>query len=634
MIRLASHLGRPKGEPEPGVEPAAGRDAAGRAARVAGRLRRRLRRRRRSARGAARSGVVLLENLRFHAEEEKNDAGFAKQLAEGVDVYVNDAFGSAHRAHASTEGIVAHVPEAAAGLLMADEVGVPGQGARRPGAPVRGDPRRRQGVGQARGDREPARQGRRARASAARWPTRSSRRAASRSASRWSRTICSTRRATSRRGAKAREASRWRCPTDHVVAPKLEAGAPSETLAVDDAGDRRSHGPRHRPEDRGALRRRWCATRRRWSGTARWACSRSTRSPRARTRSPQAVANVKGTTIIGGGDSIAAVDEGRRRRSHQPHLDRRRRVARVPRRPDPARRRGAAGQDRVQRCRGSLATDAHDAHAVSRRQLEDVQDGARGRRLRQGVPRAGQGPRRRRDRRGAAVHGAPCAWPRRRATAIVGVAGQDVYWEKEGAFTGEVSAAMLKEAGRRVRDRRPLGAAAAVRRHRRGRQPQDAGGHRRAGCARSSASARRSRSAKRNRTLEVLDRQVKAGLDGLSAEQVGRPGARLRAGLGHRHRPQRHARAGRRGARAHPRAAASSGSGRTRPRSATSSTAAASSRTTSAALAALPDIDGALVGGASLDPHGFAKIVDQLPGRPRRLTDQAAGPDRGRAAVY
>ena len=64
--------------------------------------------------------MVLLENLRFHPEEEKNDAGFAKQLAAGVDVYVNDAFGSAHRAHASTEGIVAHVPEAAAGLLMAD----------------------------------------------------------------------------------------------------------------------------------------------------------------------------------------------------------------------------------------------------------------------------------------------------------------------------------------------------------------------------------------------------------------------------------------------------------------------------------------------------------------------------------
>ncbi|MCV4785126.1 phosphoglycerate kinase, partial [Escherichia coli] len=49
--------------------------------------------------------VLLLENLRFHPEEEKNDAEFAKRLAEGIDIYVNDAFGTAHRAHASTEGI-------------------------------------------------------------------------------------------------------------------------------------------------------------------------------------------------------------------------------------------------------------------------------------------------------------------------------------------------------------------------------------------------------------------------------------------------------------------------------------------------------------------------------------------------
>ena len=71
---------------------------------------------------AGKGGVVLLENLRFHAEEEKNDDGFARQLAALGDVYVNDAFGAAHRAHASTEGIVRHVKEAAAGLLMAREL--------------------------------------------------------------------------------------------------------------------------------------------------------------------------------------------------------------------------------------------------------------------------------------------------------------------------------------------------------------------------------------------------------------------------------------------------------------------------------------------------------------------------------
>ena len=66
--------------------------------------------------------VLLLENLRFHAEEEKNDDSFAKQLAELCDLYVNDAFGSAHRAHASTAGITKHVSKAAAGLLMEKEL--------------------------------------------------------------------------------------------------------------------------------------------------------------------------------------------------------------------------------------------------------------------------------------------------------------------------------------------------------------------------------------------------------------------------------------------------------------------------------------------------------------------------------
>lgn len=66
--------------------------------------------------------VLLLENLRFHAEEEKNDDNFAKQLASLCDVYVNDAFGTAHRAHASTAGITRHVSKAAAGFLMEKEL--------------------------------------------------------------------------------------------------------------------------------------------------------------------------------------------------------------------------------------------------------------------------------------------------------------------------------------------------------------------------------------------------------------------------------------------------------------------------------------------------------------------------------
>ncbi|HJW75556.1 MAG TPA: phosphoglycerate kinase, partial [Thermoleophilia bacterium] len=71
----------------------------------------------------ASGGVLLLENLRFHKEETENDPGFAGRLAGLADVYVNDAFASAHRAHASTEGIARHLP-AVAGLLMAREIEV------------------------------------------------------------------------------------------------------------------------------------------------------------------------------------------------------------------------------------------------------------------------------------------------------------------------------------------------------------------------------------------------------------------------------------------------------------------------------------------------------------------------------
>jgi phosphoglycerate kinase len=70
---------------------------------------------------AAKEKIILLENLRFHAEEEANDANFAKQLASLADIFVNDAFGTAHRAHASTEG-VAHYLKAAAGFLLEKEI--------------------------------------------------------------------------------------------------------------------------------------------------------------------------------------------------------------------------------------------------------------------------------------------------------------------------------------------------------------------------------------------------------------------------------------------------------------------------------------------------------------------------------
>ena len=79
--------------------------------------------------------VMLLENLRFYAEEEKNDPNFAKALAEGCHVYVNDAFGSAHRAHASTEGVTKYFTQSAAGFLMEKELTYLGEALEKPKRP-------------------------------------------------------------------------------------------------------------------------------------------------------------------------------------------------------------------------------------------------------------------------------------------------------------------------------------------------------------------------------------------------------------------------------------------------------------------------------------------------------------------
>src|SRR5262249_47613229 len=121
---LASHLGRPKGKPEPkySLRPVAERlsELLGKPVQFApdcvGPTVQRM------ASALKPGEVLLLENLRFHAEEEKNDPVFAEQLASLCNVYVNDAFGTAHRAHASTAGIARYVPVAAAGLLMQREL--------------------------------------------------------------------------------------------------------------------------------------------------------------------------------------------------------------------------------------------------------------------------------------------------------------------------------------------------------------------------------------------------------------------------------------------------------------------------------------------------------------------------------
>ena len=121
---LASHLGRPKGKPESkySLKPVAKRlsellgkpvplapDCVGPEVE-------------RMVSNLTNGEVLLLENLRFHSEEEKNDPAFAMQLAALCDVYVNDAFGAAHRAHASTAGMASYVRPCAAGFLMQKEI--------------------------------------------------------------------------------------------------------------------------------------------------------------------------------------------------------------------------------------------------------------------------------------------------------------------------------------------------------------------------------------------------------------------------------------------------------------------------------------------------------------------------------
>ena len=134
---LSSHLGRPKGKPNPkmSLKPAAVRlsallgkpvafapDCVGPDVEA-------------MAKAMKDGDVLLLENLRFHPEEEKNDPEFSKKLAALAEVYVNDAFGSAHRAHASTEGITKFLSPCAAGLLMEKELEYLGKAVQNPERP-------------------------------------------------------------------------------------------------------------------------------------------------------------------------------------------------------------------------------------------------------------------------------------------------------------------------------------------------------------------------------------------------------------------------------------------------------------------------------------------------------------------
>jgi phosphoglycerate kinase len=305
-VILASHLGRPKGKhnPDMSLEPVAARlgellgrpvtfasDCVGPEAE-------------RAVKSAPAGGIVLLENLRFHPEEEKNDGAFAKALGSLADVYVNDAFGAAHRAHASVEAIVRVVPTAAAGLLMEKELrylGAALEDPERPFVAILGGakvsdkievienliPRvDRLIVGGAmaytffKAEGQPV-----------------------------GRSLVEDDKLDAARDIVRRAQERGLqllLPVDHVVAAKLEAGIPTETIGVDNPaiGDRMGLdiGPRTVAAYADALRDAKTVV---WNGPM--GVFEIDAFAQGTIGVAKAVAAVKGTTIVGGGDSIAAV---------------------------------------------------------------------------------------------------------------------------------------------------------------------------------------------------------------------------------------------------------------------------------------------------------------------------------------
>jgi phosphoglycerate kinase len=327
-VILASHLGRPKGQVNPKyslkpvvatVSALLGRpvvfaeDCVGDAAQSA-------------VAGMPAGGVVLLENLRFHPEEEKDDEAFAKQLASLTDLYVNDAFGAAHRAHASVHAITRQVPQAAAGLLMEKELEYLGRVLTSPDRPLvailggakvsdkleviqnflgrvdrliiggamaytflkaRGVPVGRSLVED---DKLDLVRDIEAKAKGSSIVDRPS--------------SLVDRRWTMDDGRRVQLA----LPVDHVVAEKLEAGVASETLDVGDAkiGDRMGLdiGPKTIALYAGLIKDAKTVV---WNGPM--GVFEIPDFAKGTNAVAMAVADVKGTTIVGGGDSIAAVNQ-------------------------------------------------------------------------------------------------------------------------------------------------------------------------------------------------------------------------------------------------------------------------------------------------------------------------------------
>jgi phosphoglycerate kinase len=249
---------------------------------------------------------VLLENLRYHPEEEKNDAGFAGRLAALTELYVNDAFGAAHRAHASVDAITRHVPRAAAGLLMEKELDYLGRVLSSPERPLVAI------LGGAKvSDKLEVIQNflglvdRLIIGGAMAYTFLKSRGVAV------GRSLVEDDKLDEARDIEAKAKARGLqigLPVDHVVADRLEAGAAYTTLDVNDGaiGDRMG-------VDIGPETVRLYTDMLRDARTVVW------NGPMGVFENPafatgtnsiaRAVADVKGTTIVGGGDSIAAINQ-------------------------------------------------------------------------------------------------------------------------------------------------------------------------------------------------------------------------------------------------------------------------------------------------------------------------------------
>jgi phosphoglycerate kinase len=306
-VILASHLGRPKGKPKPefSLLPVAEHltsllhrpvafapDCIGPAA----------------ADVVARhpKGVVLLENLRFHAAEEANDKDFARALADLADVYVNDAFGSAHRAHASTEGIVHYAKASAAGFLMAAEVEYLGR--------ALGDPERPfvAILGGAKvSDKLEVIENLLGKVDALLVGGAMAYTFLKALGQPVGKSLVEDELVAIARGLIERAKATGialELPVDHVVAPKLDASAPTATLAVDDPsiGDRMGLdiGPQTVKLYANVIGRAKTVV---WNGPM--GVFEMKPFAAGTMGVAQAVSNVFGTTIIGGGDSVAAVTQ-------------------------------------------------------------------------------------------------------------------------------------------------------------------------------------------------------------------------------------------------------------------------------------------------------------------------------------